>query len=96
MLLKKVTKFKIGSNGFNLTKKWFHSTKTSNQSLMFLFIFIFLHIKFSCCDNITGRNSKPKCYKELHLNKYIGRPNTSVTSIFMQGGRKSDIMDVLY
>ena len=56
---KKVTKRKICSNVFNLTKKWFHSTKISNQSSMFvyLFIYLFLHIKFSCSDNITARNS---------------------------------------
>ena len=42
------------SKGFNLTKKWFYSTKISNQ-IQCLF---FIRIKFSCSDNITARNSK--------------------------------------
>ena len=27
----------MGSKGFNLTKKWFHSTKILNQSYLFFF-----------------------------------------------------------
>ena len=38
---KKVRKRKICSNVFNLTKKWFHSTKISNQSSMFIYLFIY-------------------------------------------------------
>ena len=34
---KKVTKNKIWSMGFNLTKKWFNSTDISNQSTVYLF-----------------------------------------------------------
>ena len=63
---KKVTKSKIGSKDFNLTKKCFHSTDILKQSSMF--IFFFLLIKFSCSDNITPKNSK--CYKELHLGRF--------------------------
>ena len=59
-------------------------------------MFIFLHIKFSCSDNITARNSKTKCYKELHLNRCIWSLRTGVASIFMWGGRQSDIVDFLY
>ena len=94
MLSKKVTKSKIGSKCFNLTKKRFHSTEISNQSSMF--IFVFLHIKFSCSDNIIVRNSKTNCYKELHLSRCSESLSTGVASIFMQGGCESDIMDVLY
>ena len=90
---KKVTKSKIGSKGFNLTKKWFHSTKISNQSSMFI---CFLHIKFSCSDNITARNSKTKCYKELRLSRCSGFLSTFVANIFMWGVGKSDIMDFLF
>ena len=32
-------KGKIRNKGFNLTKKWFHSNKILNQSLMFMFLF---------------------------------------------------------
>ena len=32
---KKVTKGKIASQGFNIAKKWFHSTEISNQSSVF-------------------------------------------------------------
>ena len=47
MLSKKVTKSKIRSKSFNLTKKWFHSAKILNQSSVFLFLFLFFsHIKF--------------------------------------------------
>ena len=92
---KKVTKSKIGSKGFNLTKKWFQSTKISNQSSMVIF-FVFMHTKFPCSDNITARNSKTKYYKELHLSRFSGGLSTSVASIFMRGGRKFDIVDFLY
>ena len=34
---KKVTKSKIGSQSFTLTKKWFNSTEISNQRSMFIF-----------------------------------------------------------
>ena len=44
MLPKNVTKSKIESKGFNLTKKWFHSAKISNQSSMFICLFIYLFI----------------------------------------------------
>ena len=59
-------------------------------------MFIFFHIKFSCSDNITARNSKIKYYKELHLSRCSGRLSTGIAKIFMQEGRKSDIMDFLY
>ena len=59
-------------------------------------MFIFLHVKFSCSDNIAVRNSKTKCYKELHLCRCSGGLSTGVASIFMRGDRKSDIMDFLY
>ena len=74
MFSKKVTKSKIRGKGFNLTKKWFHSTDILNQSSMF----IFLHIKFSCFDNITPWNKKTKCYKELHLSRFS---STGVASV---------------
>ena len=35
----KITKSKIGSKGFNLTKKWFHLTEISNQSSIFFLFF---------------------------------------------------------
>ena len=94
-LSKKVTKSKIGSKNFDLTKNWFHSTKISNQISM-LFLLFFLHIKFSCSDNITARNSKNKCYKKVHISRCSGGLSTGVASIFMLGGCKSDIMDFLY
>ena len=53
-------------------------------------------MKFPCSDNIAATNSKTKCYKELHLSRRSGVLSTDVASIFMQGGRKSDIMDFLY
>ena len=58
-------------------------------------MFIFLQIKFSCPDNITARNSKVKYYKELHLSRCIGGLSTDIASIFVQGGRKSDITPFL-
>ena len=60
-----------------------------------MFIF-FLHIKFSCSDNITARNSKTKCFKVLHLGRFSGGLSTGIASIFMRGGRKSGIMNFLY
>ena len=52
MLRKKITKSKIGSKGFNLTKIWFHLTKISNQSPMFiLFIYLF---SFFCTSNFLA------------------------------------------
>ena len=36
MLPENITKSKIGSKDFNLTKKGFHSTEISNQSSMFI------------------------------------------------------------
>ena len=50
----------------------------------------------SCSDNIAARNSKTKCYKELHLSRCSGALSTAVASIFMHGGCKSDVMDFLY
>ena len=88
MLSKKVTKSKIGSKGCNVTNKLFHSTKISNQS-SFFFTSNFL-------DNITARNSKTECYKELHLSRCSGGLSTGAANNFMRGGRESDIMDVLY
>ena len=46
--------------------------------------------------NIAARNSKPKCYKELHFSRCSGSLRTGVASIFMRRGRKSDIMAFLY
>ena len=40
-------------------------------------------------------SSKTKCYKELDLSRCGGGLTTDVVSIFMRGGRKSDIMDFL-
>ena len=94
MLRKKITKSKIGSKGFNLTKKWFHLTEISNQSS--IFFYFFLHFKFSCFDNITARNSKAKCYKKLHLKRCSGVLRTDAASIFMREGCKSGIMDFLH
>ena len=53
-------------------------------------------MKFSCSDNITTRNSKTKCYKELDLGRCSGGLSPGLDSIFMRGGRKSDIIDFLY
>ena len=39
----------------------------------------------SCSDNIAARNSKTKCYKELHLSRCGGGHSTGVASIFMRG-----------
>ena len=86
---KKVTKSKIGSKDFNLTKKWFNSTEISNQNSMFIFV----QVKFSCFDNITAKSSKTKCYKQLHLSGCSGGLSFDVVSILLRGGRKSDIMD---
>ena len=94
MLSKKATKSKIGSKGFSLTKKWFHSTEISNQSSMF--IFFARQIFLLWYDNITARNSNTKCYKELHLSRCSGGLSTGVASIFMRGGRKSDIKDFVF
>ena len=82
-VVKKVTKSKICSKGFNLTKKWLHSSEISNQSSMFIFFF-FLHIKFPCSGDITARNSKTKCYKKLHLSRCSGGLSTGIASIFME------------
>ena len=87
---RKITKSKIGNKDFNLTKKWFNSIEISNQSSMFIFV----HVNFSCFDNITAKNSKTKCYKQLYLSRCSGGGlNFDVVRIFLQGGRKSDIMD---
>ena len=56
-------------------------------------LFLFLHIKFSCPDNIAARNSNTKCYKNLNLSKRSRGLITGVVSIFMRRGCKSDIMD---
>ena len=63
---------------------------------VFVFILFFFAYQISCSDNITPSNSKTKCYKELHLSRCSGGLSTSVASIFMWGGPKSDIMDFLY
>ena len=54
-----------------------------------------LHVKHSCSGNITTRNSKAKCYKELHLRRCSGGLSTDV-AIFMWVGRESDIMEFFY
>ena len=54
-------------------------------------VFYFLHIKLYC-SNIAARNSKTKCYKELHLSRCSGTLSTGLASIFRQGGRKSDFL----
>ena len=59
-------------------------------------VYFFLQMKFSCSDNITARISKIKCYKKLHLNRCSGGPSSGVASIFLRGGRKSDIIDFIY
>ena len=59
-------------------------------------MFIFFHIKFSCSDNITTRNSKIKYYKELYLSRCSEGLNAGVANIFMWGGCKYDIKDFLY
>ena len=74
-------------------------TEIPNQSSMFinlfihlliyLFIYLFVYlfklnqIKFSCTDNITARNSKTKCYEELHLSGCSGGLRTGIASIFV-------------
>ena len=63
-----------------------------NRNFKPKFIVFFFHVKFSCSDNITARNSKSESYKMLHL----GGLSTVVANIFMQGVRKSDIMDFLF
>ena len=90
--LKTVTKSKIGSTGFNLTKIDFTQPKFQTN-VQFLFL---LRIKYSCSDNTTPRNSKTKYYKELHLSRCNGGLSSGAASIFMREGRKSDIMDILY
>ena len=90
MLSKKVTKSKIGSKGFTLISDFTQPKFRTKVQCLF-----FLYIKFSCSDNIAARNSKIKCYEELHLSRFSGGFSTGV-AIFMRGGRKSDIMDFLY
>ena len=87
---KKVTESKIGSMGFSITKKCLHSTEISNQSSMLIFF---------CTSNflpliILQPETVTKYYKELHLSRCSGCLSTGVASIFMQGGRKSNIMDL--
>ena len=53
-------------------------------------------MKLFCSNNITAGNSKTKCYNEPHPNRFSGSLSTGVASIFMWGGRKSEIMDFLY
>ena len=62
-----------------------------NRNFKLNFNVFLLHIKFSCSDNITPRNSKT----EPHLSRCSEEFSTGVTSIFMWGGRKFDIMDFL-
>ena len=79
---KKVETSKIGSQGLTSLKSVFTKSKfqTKVQCLLFL------HVKFSCSDNITtATNSKT----------YWGL-STDVVSIFMRGGRKSDMTDILF
>ena len=71
---------------------WFKSIEISNQSQGLSF----LHVKVPYSDNTAGRNSKTKCYKEPHLSACSGDLSTDAASIFMQGGRKFDIMDFLF
>ena len=52
--------------------------------------------KVQCLFILHFRNSKTKCYKELHLSRCSGGLSTAVANIFMRGGRKSDIMDSLF
>ena len=59
-------------------------------------VYFFLHVKFSCSNNITARNSKTKCGKELYLSKCSGGLSTGLANIFMRRGRKSDIVDFLF
>ena len=54
--------------------------------IFYLFIYLF----------IQPETVKPKCYKEQILSRFGGVLSTGVSSIFIQGGRKSDIMGVLY
>ena len=84
MLLKKVTKSETGSKYFN------PKFQTKVQCLFFS------TSNFLALINITARNSKTKCYKKLHLSRYSGGLSTGVASIFIPGGRKSDIIDFLY
>ena len=56
-------------------------------NVYFLFIYLFIH---------KPETVKPKCYKEQILSRFSGVLSTGVSSIFIQGGRKSDIMGVLY
>ena len=42
------------------------------------------------------RNSKTKCYKELHLSRSSGGISTGAARIFVRGGGKYDIIDPLY
>ena len=89
---KKVTESKIGSMGFSITKRCLHSTEISNQSSMFIFFFF-------CTSNflpliILQLQTVTKYYKEPHLSRCTGCLSTGVASIFMQGGRKSNIMDL--
>ena len=92
MFSEKVTKSKIENKGFNITKKWFHSNEIPNQSSMFTV----LHVKFSCSDNITARNSKTKCSKEVHLSRCSRGLSTGVANISIKGGHKFDTMDFLF
>ena len=89
---KQLQKVKQGAGVLTSLKSDFTQPK-SHTKVQCLFL---LHTKFSCCDNIAPRNSKNKCYKELHLSRSSGGLSTGVASIFMQGGRKSDIMDLSY
>ena len=89
---KNVTKSRTCSKCYNLTKKWFNSTEISNHSSMF----IFLHIKFFYSNNNTAKNSKTKCYKELHLADVVAVLVLMQPTFFLREGHKSDIMDFLF
>ena len=72
---------------------------------MFIYLFVYyyyyyyyyLHMKFSCSDNIIPETVKLNVTKRYILVDVVGvLALTGVASIFVRGGRKSDIIDFLY
>ena len=91
---KKVTKSKIGSKGFNLTKKWFPSTEISNQRSMFIFFCTSIFFSLILLQPQTVKLYVTKSYILVDVVGVLAV--MYVVRIFMRGGHKSDIMNFLF
>ena len=96
-MLSKKKKKKIGSKGFNLTKKWFHSTKFQSSMLIYYYYYYYyyLHIKISCSDNITAGTVKLNVTKSYILVNVVG-VWALVEPTFLRGEVVNVILSTIY